>query len=198
MFPSSSADVAVSHFSNWSVANWILGYALLGIAVLLAGFAVSLWTSAKYTAPVGVYGWSVAAGVLAVVVEAVTLWQVARHIEQFRWVIALAVLVVAAVALVTHRPPARPWSMYTASRTTPRALRCRWWRFRRVSLVWSRSASSSETAPLALRPRFRRLSAGSSGSWSSAWWRSLSMRTRRIEDYPPIWSNLAVRGVLSV
>ena len=103
MFPSSSADVAVSHFSNWSAANWIIGYALLGIAVLLAGFAVSLRTSAKYTAPVGVYGWSVAAGVLAVVVQAVTLWQVARHIEQFRWMIVLTVLVVAAVALVTYR-----------------------------------------------------------------------------------------------
>ncbi len=31
------------------------------------------------------------------------MWQVARHIEQFRWVVALAVLVVGAVALVAHR-----------------------------------------------------------------------------------------------
>jgi len=101
MFPSSSADVAVSHFSNWSTANWVAAFAVLGLALFAAWFAVG-WLVDDALGADGPLWVGVVVGVVAVVMQAVTLWLTVRHIEQFKWAVTLALAVVGATALVAR------------------------------------------------------------------------------------------------
>ncbi|BCN46652.1 hypothetical protein RE943_48280 (plasmid) [Prescottella equi] len=101
MFPSSSADVAVSHFSNWSTINWVAAFTVLGLAFLAAWFAVGSIVDDALGAD-GPLWVGVLAGIVAVVMQAVTLWLTVRHIEQFKWAVTLALAVVGATALVAR------------------------------------------------------------------------------------------------
>lgn len=103
LFPnSSSAEVAVSHYSGWSATEWLLAYSALGMAVLAVAFAVACWIRADYEEEVGLFVAAVVTGIVAAVGQAYVLWQVARHIEQFKWVIGLVLVLVGATALAAH------------------------------------------------------------------------------------------------
>ncbi|BCN51560.1 hypothetical protein [Prescottella equi] len=114
MFPSSSADVAVSHFSNWSTVNWVAAFAVLGLAFFAAWFAVG-WLVDDALGADGPLWVGVVVGIVAVVMQAVTLWLTVRHIEQFKWAVTLALAVVGATALVA-RSASRAAARYRASK----------------------------------------------------------------------------------
>lgn len=111
MFPRSSADVAVSHYSNWSTINWVAAFVVLGLVVLAVAVAVYQWIDTDSGGGItGVNPTSVVAGLGATVALAITLPLVARHIEQFKWVFLLALVVVGAVALAAYRAARRALS----------------------------------------------------------------------------------------
>lgn len=101
---SSSGEVAVSHYTSWSAANWFLGYALIGVAVVLAAIAVVLWIAGKSNGDdLGVLGTAALLGVISAVIGAGAFWQVARHIEQVEWVFLLGLAIVGSVTLACYR-----------------------------------------------------------------------------------------------
>ncbi|MEE2061563.1 hypothetical protein [Rhodococcus artemisiae] len=100
---SSSSGAAVSHYSDWSAINWAIGYFWLGVAAVLATYAVSMWIFAARDSAGGLSTWAFALGSVAAGIQAYALWAVVRHIEQFRWAIALALLVVGVVAWLTYQ-----------------------------------------------------------------------------------------------
>lgn len=102
MFPNSSTDVAVSHYSNWSLVNWLAAYAVLGLAVAVAALAVAWWITAEHSDGMQLYAGSGLAGLTATTTQAITLWLVARHIEKFSWVVVLALAFVGAVAVAAY------------------------------------------------------------------------------------------------
>ena len=104
MFPSSSsAGVAVHHYSSWSAINWFVGYGMIFFAVLLAAVAAMLWNVAKSSDDdLGVVGFALAASALSAIVGSVAFWQVARHIESYKWVIALGLVIVATTTVLCH------------------------------------------------------------------------------------------------
>lgn len=115
MFPnSSSTEVAVSHYSNWSATNWVLAYLLLASTMLLVSLAV-IWAIGAEQDGGRFYVASAAVGVLAATIQAVTLWLIARHADQFKWVVALALLVVAVTALAVRQRARSVWSVMHAS-----------------------------------------------------------------------------------
>lgn len=115
---SSSSGAAVSHYSDWLAINWAVGYLLLGIAAGVATFAVSMWIVAARDSAGGLSAWAFALGSVAGGIQLYALWALVRHIEQVRWAIALALLVVVVIAALTYQPPARTWPRATP--TTPR------------------------------------------------------------------------------
>ncbi|MET4614151.1 lipopolysaccharide export LptBFGC system permease protein LptF [Rhodococcus sp. PvR044] len=96
-------EVAVSHYSGWSTTDWLLAYSTLGAAVLAVAVAVACWVSADYEEEGGLFVAAVVAGIVATVGQAYALWQIARHIESFLWILVLAPVLVAATALAAHR-----------------------------------------------------------------------------------------------
>ncbi|MDJ0420134.1 hypothetical protein ACVH9Z_26980 [Rhodococcus opacus] len=99
LFPYSNSDVAVSHYSDWSFSHWLFAGAVLLASVLLTVIAVGLWTAAIPEDNIVLYAGSAGVGTLAVVLQAISLWQIARHIELYRVVVFLALAVVVAVVV---------------------------------------------------------------------------------------------------
>ncbi|QHE73553.1 hypothetical protein [Rhodococcus sp. WAY2] len=99
LFPYSNSDVAVSHYSDWSFSHWLFAGAVLLASVLLTVIAVGLWTAAIPEDNIVLYAGSAGVGTLAVVLQATSLWQIARHIELYRVVVFLALAVVVAVVV---------------------------------------------------------------------------------------------------
>lgn len=98
--PSSSVEVAVSHYTSWSAAHWFFGYALIGVAVVLAVVAVVVWIVGKSNDDeLGVLCVAAIFGVVSAVIGAVAFWHVARHIEQFKWVFLLGLVIVGSVTV---------------------------------------------------------------------------------------------------
>ena len=101
---SSSAQVAGNHYTSWSAANWFLGYALIGVAVVLAAIAVVLWIAGKSNDDdLGVLGTAALLGVISAIIGAIAFWQVARHIEQIEWVSLLGLAMIGSVTLACYR-----------------------------------------------------------------------------------------------
>ncbi len=100
---SSSSGAAVSHYSDWLAINWAVGYLLLGIAAGVATFAVSMWIVAARDSAGGLSAWAFALGSVAGGIQLYALWALVRHIEQVRWAIALALLVVVVIAALTYQ-----------------------------------------------------------------------------------------------
>ncbi len=97
---SSSVEVAVSHYTSWSAANWFLGYALIGVDVVLAVIAVVFWIAGKSNDDeLSVLGVAAVLGLISAVIGAIAFWQVARHIEHFKWVFLLGLVIVGSVTL---------------------------------------------------------------------------------------------------
>lgn len=115
MFSSSSADVAVSHFSNWSTVNWVAAFAVLGLALFAAWFAVG-WIVDDGLGSDGLLWVGVVVGLVAVVMQVVTLWLTVRHIEQFKWSVTLALAVVGATALAARNASMAAASIYRGYR----------------------------------------------------------------------------------
>lgn len=98
--PSSSVEVAVSHYTSWSAGNWFLGYAVIGVAVVLAAVAVGLWIVGKSNEDdLRVLAVAAVFGVVSAMSGAIAFWKVARHIEQFKWVFLLGLVIVGGVTL---------------------------------------------------------------------------------------------------
>lgn len=97
-----SSGTAVSHYSDWSTINWIVGYSWLLTAVAVAAFAVTMWLAADDESSIGIRVGSVALGAAAGLIQLLALRAVVRHIEQLRLAVGLALLVIVAVAGLTY------------------------------------------------------------------------------------------------
>lgn len=100
-----SSGTAVSHYSDWSTVDWIVGYSLLLMAAGVAAFAVVMWLVADRDSSKGIWAGSFALGAAAGLVQLRALWDIVRHIEQFRLAVGLALLVIAVVGGLTYLVP---------------------------------------------------------------------------------------------
>ncbi|WP_336882773.1 hypothetical protein [Rhodococcus globerulus] len=98
MIPYSNRGVVVSHYVGWSVADWLLAVAVLAISVALAAAAARLRAASLMNDDSKREAAAVGLGMVAAVLQALSLWLIVRHLELYRVAIFLAVAVVAAVA----------------------------------------------------------------------------------------------------
>lgn len=98
MIPYSNRGVVVSHYVGWSVADWLLAVAVLVISVALAAAAARLRAASLMKGDSKREAVAVGLGMVAAVLQALSLWLVVRHLAMYWVAIFLAVAVVAAVA----------------------------------------------------------------------------------------------------
>lgn len=107
----SDGGVAVNHLTGWTGTNWVLAFGILLVVPAVLGASVK-----QLRAYVGDGAlstpWTVAAGAGgfgALVVQAVCLWTVARHLPELRWTIVVVGIAIAAcaVAIYWYADPSR-------------------------------------------------------------------------------------------
>lgn len=97
-------DVAVNHLTGWSGTNWAVAWSLLILGVVVFGIAMRVLRTSVSSGED--FPWTVGSslGVLiALVMQAVCLWKIARHLPEFRWTFLVALALIGASSAAAYR-----------------------------------------------------------------------------------------------